>query len=80
MSDEQTTLTDEEPASLAGDVEVESEGGAKPVEELDPETRARRDVALRLVRKFGDPVLRAVAVPVERFDEDLIQETESMGA
>jgi peptide deformylase len=79
MSDEQTTLTDEEPASLAGDVEVESEGGAKPVEELDPETRARRDAALRLVRKFGDPVLRAVAVPVERFDEDLIQETESMG-
>lgn len=79
MSDEETTLTETEPASLEGDVEVESEGGAKPVEELDPETRARRDGALRLVRKFGDPVLRAVAVPVERFDEDLLQETESMG-
>jgi peptide deformylase len=79
MSDEETTLTETEPASLEGDVEVESEGGAKPVEELDPETRARRDAALRLVRKFGDPVLRAVAVPVERFDEDLLQETESMG-
>jgi peptide deformylase len=79
MSDEETTLTETEPASLAGDVEVESEGGAKPVEELDPETRARRDAALRLVRKFGDPVLRTVAVPVERFDEDLLQETESMG-
>jgi peptide deformylase len=79
MSDEETTLTETEPVSLEGDVEVESEGGAKPVEELDPETRARRDAALRLVRKFGDPVLRAVAVPVERFDEDLLQETESMG-
>jgi peptide deformylase len=79
MSDEERTLTETEPASLEGDVEVESEGGAKPVEELDPETRARRDAALRLVRKFGDPVLRAVAVPVERFDDDLLQETESMG-
>lgn len=79
MSDEETALTEPKPASLEGDVEVESEGGAKPVEELDPETRARRDAALRLVRKLGDPVLRAVAVPVERFDEDLLQETESMG-
>jgi peptide deformylase len=61
------------------DVEVEPEQDAPEVEELDPETRARRDAALRLVRKFGDPVLRAVAVPVERFDEDLVQEAESMG-
>ena len=37
--------------------------------ELDPETRARRDAALRHVRKLGDPVLRAKALPVERFDE-----------
>jgi peptide deformylase len=79
MSDEETTLTGAPPASQEGDVEVEQEEGAKPVEELDPETRARRDAALRLVRKLGDPVLRAVAVPVERFDEDLLQETESMG-
>jgi peptide deformylase len=67
------------PVSQAGDVEVESEADAPPVAELDPETRARRDAALRLVRKFGDPVLRAVAVPVERFDEDLAREAESMG-
>ena len=31
---------------------------------LDPETRARRDAALRLVRKYGDPVLRSRALPV----------------
>ncbi len=29
---------------------------------LDPETRARRDAALRLVRKHGDPVLRSRAL------------------
>jgi peptide deformylase len=52
---------------------------APPVAELDPETRARRDAALRHVRKLGDPVLRATALPVERFDEKLAQEVESMG-
>ncbi len=48
-------------------------------EELDPETRARRDAALARVRKLGDPVLRAKALPVERFDETLAQEVERMG-
>lgn len=61
------------------DAEVEPEEGAQPVAELDPETRARRDAALRHVRKFGDPALRAVAVPVERFDESLRVEVERMG-
>jgi peptide deformylase len=61
------------------DVEVEAEDHAGEVEELDAETRARRDAALRLVRKFGDPVLRAKAVPVERFDERLQAEAERMG-
>jgi peptide deformylase len=59
------------------DVEVELEQDAP--QELDPETRARRDAAMRYVRKFGDPALRAVAVPVERFDEDLAAEAERMG-
>jgi peptide deformylase len=47
-------------------------------EELDPETRARRDAALRHVRKLGDPVLRTTALPVERFDEELRVEAERM--
>ena len=55
------------------------EDGSEP-EELDPEVRARRDAALRHVRKFGDPVLRASAVPVERFDDDLRVEIAQMGA
>ena len=60
------------------DVEVEREEGAPSVAELDPETRARRDAALRHVRKFGDPALRASALPVDRFDKALAQEVERM--
>jgi len=61
------------------DVEVESEGSAPLVTELDPETRARRDAALLHVRRFGDPVLRAPALMVERFDDPLRAELERMG-
>jgi peptide deformylase len=50
-----------------------------PAEELDPEARARRDAALAQVRKLGDPVLRASAVTVERFDERLRAEVQQMG-
>jgi peptide deformylase len=70
---------DERVAELEGPIEVESAEDAPSVEELDPETRARRDAALARVRKFGDPVLRASAVPVERFDEALAQEAQRMG-
>jgi peptide deformylase len=65
------------PASEDADVEVEREQDAP--EELDAETRARRDAALRYVRKLGDPVLRAKALPVERFDATLEREVERMG-
>jgi peptide deformylase len=66
------------PHAELDDVEVEREEGAPDVAELDPETRARRDAALRQVRKFGDPVLRASAVPVDRFDDPLKKEVERM--
>jgi peptide deformylase len=65
--------------SLEADVEVEPEESATPVAELDPETRARRDAALALIRKFGDPVLGAKALPVERFDDRLTSEIDRMG-
>ncbi|MCW3069903.1 MAG: def [Solirubrobacterales bacterium] len=61
------------------DVEVEREHDAPAVAELDPETRARRDAALRQVRKFGDPVLRASALDVDRFDDTLRAEVARMG-
>ena len=67
------------PASEEADVEVEREEDAPAAAELDPETRARRDAALRHVRKLGDPVLRASALPVERFDDTLKEEVERMG-
>jgi len=47
--------------------------------QLDPETRARRDAALRLVRKYGDPVLKSRALPIERFDDALVEEARRMG-
>ena len=56
---------------------AELEGGG--VEELDSETRARRDAALSHVRKLGDPVLRASALGVDRFDATLRTEIERMG-
>src|SRR5258707_893494 len=61
------------------DVEVEREQDAPAVAELDPETKARRDAALRQVRKFGDPVLRAKALDVDRFDDELEAEVTRMG-
>jgi peptide deformylase len=67
------------PVSEDADVEVEREEDAPEPAELDAETRARRDAALRHVRKLGDPVLRATALPVERFDEALVSEVERMG-
>jgi len=48
-------------------------------ERLDPETRARRDAALKLVRRYGDPVLRSRALDIERFDEALMEEVRRMG-
>lgn len=76
MAEQQAQVGERE---ARADVEVEPEENAPRVEELDPETRARRDAALRLVRKLGDPVLRATAVPVERFDEELVGEAQRMG-
>ena len=48
-------------------------------EELDPELAARRAAALAHVRKFGDPVLKTRARPVDRFDDALREEIRRMG-
>jgi peptide deformylase len=68
-----------QPTSEDADVEVEREQDAPEPAELDPETRARRDAALAHVRKLGDPVLRASALEVERFDDALRLEVKRMG-
>jgi peptide deformylase len=56
----------------------EREEAVEP-EELDPEVAARRAAALAHVRKFGDPVLRTRARPVDRFDDALREEVARMG-
>ena len=59
--------------------EVSEEEQDEPREPLDAESRARREAALRLVRKYGDPVLKTRALPIERFDDTLRHEVERMG-
>jgi peptide deformylase len=64
---------------VAEEQSVQTEEAQEPRERLDPETRARRDAALRYVRKYGDPVLRSRARPVEVFDDALADEVRRMG-
>jgi peptide deformylase len=52
----------------------------EPTDRLDPATRARREAALRHVRKYGDPVLRSRARAVEVFDAALADEVKRMEA
>ena len=74
------------PAEHAADAVVATEDAEEvaPPEDreepppLDPEVAARRARALAHVRKFGDPVLKARAVPVERFDSELQAEVAHM--
>jgi peptide deformylase len=63
-----------EPEPTAG-----AEVAEDPYARLDPEVRARRDAALKHVRKFGDPVLKSRARPIERFDSALQGEIARMG-
>jgi peptide deformylase len=74
MAEEDQGMAEEHVDEQLGD-EVEPERPA-----LDPETAARRAGALAQVRQFGDPVLQAKAVPVERFDDQLRAEVARMAA
>jgi peptide deformylase len=64
---------------MADDQTVQSDAPERERSELDPETRARREAALRHVRMYGDPALRSRARPVEAFDEALAEEVQRMG-
>src|SRR5829696_7497296 len=65
---------------MAEEVHTEAHGEvAEPQQRLDPETRARREAALKLVRKYGDPVLRSRALEIDRFDDALVDEVHRMG-
>jgi peptide deformylase len=58
------------------DPEVEEE--LEDVPQLDPEAAARRAAAMSFIRKWGDPVLKSRATPVDRFDETLQQQVQRM--
>jgi peptide deformylase len=68
--------------TTAGETDVaedEDEGRERHgISELPPEVRERRERALAQVRKFGDPVLRSKARPIDRFDDELRREAEWM--
>jgi peptide deformylase len=63
-------------ADTQHDAEVVEQPEPPPI---DPEAAARRAAALAHVRTFGDPVLKAKALPVDRFDDDLREEIRRMG-
>ncbi len=46
---------------------------------LDPQVAARRRAALGFIVQWGDPALRARALPVDRFDDRLREEAARMG-
>ena len=64
---------------MAHERDEPAEVAEEPHARLDPETRARRDAALRLVRKYGDPVLKTRALEIDRFDDALRDEVRRMG-
>jgi peptide deformylase len=71
-------------AEQATDIEPEETEPAESEEEteehrLDPETAARRNAALAHVRKFGDPVLKTRARPIQKVDDALRAEIGRMG-
>ncbi|HEY2159992.1 MAG TPA: peptide deformylase [Solirubrobacteraceae bacterium] len=73
MAEQQKLVDSEETFEVEPDEEEEREL------ELDPELAQRRAAALVHVRKFGDPILKTRARPVERFDDALRSEVERMG-
>src|SRR5436309_5395981 len=66
----------EEPVEVVEDPEEERE----EQEHLDPELAARRAAAMSFIRRYGDPVLKSRATPVDRFDDSLRRQVSRMGA
>jgi peptide deformylase len=60
---------------------VQDEQRIEDEEELrpDPEIEARRAAAMSFIRRYGDPVLKSRATPVDRFDDSLRNQVSRMG-
>jgi peptide deformylase len=71
----------EEHESTPAEVDVEVEAVEGPhEEERDPEVEARRRAALSFIRRFGDPILKSRATPVDRFDDSTVAQVRRMAA
>src|SRR3954465_8542263 len=66
----------DEPVEVVEDPEEEHE----EEERLDRELAARRAAAMSFIRRYGDPVLKSRATPVDRFDDSLRTQVARMGA
>jgi peptide deformylase len=66
----------EEPVEVVEDPEETEEEH----DHLDPEMAARRAAAMSFIRRYGDPVLKSRATPVDRFDDSLRTQVARMGA
>jgi peptide deformylase len=67
-------MAEEEPQEVVEDPDETEE------ERHDPEVAARRAAAMAFIRRYGDPVLRSRATPVDRFDDGLRDQVSRMGA
>lgn len=74
MAEHATDQAELDPDEADSGAEQEQLDDEAEEEELDPEVAARRAAALARVRKFGDPVLRTRARPIDRFDDALRDE------
>ena len=76
MADDRTQPVDDLEPVL--DEPLDPEADERP--RLDPEVEARRVAAMSFIRKFGDPVLKSRATPVDRFDDALRNQVGRMAA
>jgi peptide deformylase len=67
-------MAEEEPREVIEDPDETEE------ERHDPEVAARRAAAMAFIRRYGDPVLKSRATPVDRFDEALHEQVARMGS
>src|SRR3954469_8214960 len=74
-------MADEETPELLDDAQEVVEDPEETEEERqDPEVAARRAAAMAFIRRYGDPVLKSRATPVDRFDDALRDQVSRMGA
>ncbi len=72
-------MSDVSDTEIAPEDETHEGRPTREVPPPDPEALARRREALKLVRQFGDPVLKTRARAIEDFDDDLRLEVQRMG-